>query len=53
METTEERAVRRVSFDISTELYHRLKIVALQNEMTVKEILNGLVKAWVEKKEAQ
>lgn len=40
-----------VSFEMPADLHRRLKVVAASENMTLKYILNGLVEAWVAKKE--
>lgn len=46
-----ENLDRVVSFRTNDELYRRLKVVAATERKTVQEIINGLIQAWVTKKE--
>ena len=52
MESLEDSGeVTIVAVQMPVERHKRLKIVAAKEGKTIKEIINGLVEAWVAKKE--
>lgn len=47
---SEEQETKKFLLEVEAELYQRLKVKAVSNKKTLKEVLNDLIKQYVKEK---